>query len=221
MKKISAVLAVALCCAGPALAAKPPKPVKPNPNLTIQASATSVTFGRSVTISGSVKNIPTGTTVDLQQNPYPYTGFRPTGKTAVVDPSGNYSIAGVVPTMHTQYRVVAKTSPPTTSGTVFVRVAVRVAFSVGTTHPRRRQMVRFYGTAAPAHDGKPVLIQKRTSTGSYRTVAQTVLLDNGTATSKYSKRPRIRRSGTYRVIVESLDQDHDNGASRSRSLRVH
>ena len=96
MKKISAVLAVALCCAGPALAAKPPKPVKPNPNLTIQASATSVTFRRSVTLSGTTKNIAAGTSVELQQNPYPYSGFRPAAKTAVVDPMGNWSIAGVV-----------------------------------------------------------------------------------------------------------------------------
>jgi hypothetical protein len=220
MRRISAVLLLLAVCAGPAVAAKPPKPVKPNPNLTIQTSATSVTFGRSITISGSVKNIATGTVIDLQQNPYPYTGFKATGKTAVVDPAGNYSIGGVVPTVHTQYRVVAKTSPPTTSGTVFVRVRLRVAFKVSDSTPRRGQMVRFFGTAAPAHDGKPVLIQKKTSTG-YRTVARTVLLDNGTATSKYSKKLRIRRRGTYRVVVESLDQDHDNGTSRSRTLRVH
>ena len=220
MRKLSAVLALALACAGPALAAKPPKPTKPNPNLTIKASAAAVTFGRSVTISGTTKNIASGTTIDLQQNPYPYTGFKPAGKTAVVDPAGNYSIAGVMPQVHTQYRVTAKTSPPATSGTAFVRVRLNVSFSVSTTRPRRGASVRFFGTAAPAHDGKPVLIQRRTSSG-YRTVAHTVLLDNGTATSKYSKRLKIRSSGTYRVIGESLDQDHDNGTSRTRTLRVH
>ena len=220
MKKISAVLAVALCCAGPALAAKPPKPVKPNPNLTIQASATSVTFGRSITFSGTTKNIAAGTSVELQQNPYPYSGFKPAGKTAVVDPMGNWSIAGVVPSVHAQYRVTAKTSPPSDSGTVFVRVRLRVAFSVSDSTPKRGAMVRFFGTAAPAHDGKPVLIQKKTATG-YKTVATTVLLHNGTASSKYSKKLRIRRSARYRVVVESLDQDHDNGTSRSVTLRVH
>jgi hypothetical protein len=220
MKKISAVLAIAVCCAGPAVAAKPPKGGAPNPNLTIQASATSVTFGRSVTFSGGTKNMPAGTAVELQQNPYPYSGFKTTGKTGVVDPAGNWSIAGIVPAVHTQYRVVAKTSPPTTSGTVFVRVRIRVAFKVSDSTPARGQTVRFFGTAAPAHDGKPVLIQRRTSTG-YRTVARTVLVDNGTATSKYAKRLRIGRRGTYRVVVQSLDQDHDNGTSRSRTLRVH
>ena len=220
MRKISAALVLLAACAGPAVAAKPPKPPKPNPNLTIQSSANAVTFGGSITISGTSKNIASGTSVELQQNPYPYSGFHATGKTGVIDPAGNYSIAGVVPGVHTQYRVVAKTSPPTTSGTAFVRVRLRVSFKVSDSTPRRGQMVRFSGTVAPAHDGKPVLIQKRTSTG-YRTVARTVLVDNGTATSKYSKRMRIRRSARYRIVVQSLDQDHDNGTSRSRTLRVH
>jgi hypothetical protein len=220
MKKISAALILALACAGPALAAKPPKPGKPNSNLTIKASATAMTFGNSVTVSGVARNIAAGTIVELQENPYPYAGFKASGKTAVVDPAGNYSIAGVVPQAHTQYKVVAKTSPPTESGTVFVTVRLKVSFAVGDLTPKRGASVRFYGTAAPAHDGKPVLIQRKTATG-YRTVGRTVLLDNGTATSKYSKKLRIRSTGTYRVIVESVDQDHDNGTSRSRTLKVH
>ena len=226
MKKISAVLAVALCCAGPALAAKPPKPVKPNPNLTIQASATSVTFGRSVTLSGTTKNIAAGTSVELQQNPYPYSGFKPAGKTAVVDPiTANQTIITgpnsrpIVPEPN-RWSMNSPSRIPSDSGTVFVRARLRVAFSVSDSTPKRGAMVRFFGTAAPAHDGKPVLIQKKTATG-YKTVATTALLHNGTASSKYSKKLRIRRSARYRVVVESLDQDHDNGTSRSVSLRVH
>src|SRR3954463_13934874 len=191
MKKLSAALALALVCAGPAVAAKPPpKPPKANPNLTIKTSAGAVTFGRTITLSGTSKNIPAGTTIEVQQNPYPYAGFKPTGKTGVVDPSGNWTIPGVAPQSHTQYKVTAKTSPPTDSGTVFVRVRLRVSFSVSDRTPKRGARVRFYGTAAPAHDGKPVLIQKKTATG-YKTVAHTTLLDNGTATSRYSKKLRI------------------------------
>jgi hypothetical protein len=220
MKKLSAVLALALVCAGPAVAAKPPKGNGPNPNLTIKASANTVTFGRSVTFTGSTKNMPAGTVIEVHQNPYPYAAFKPTGKTGVVDPTGNYSIAGVVPAMNTQYKVVAKTSPPTESGTEFVQVRLRVSFKVSDSTPARGQMVRFSGTVAPAHDGKPVLIQKKTTTG-YKTVARTVTVDNGTDTSKYSKRLRIRRRGTYRVVVQSVDQDHLDGTSRTRTLRVH
>jgi serine protease len=216
MRKISAALAVVLVCAGPAVAAKPPKGPKPNPNLTIKSSANAVTFGKSITLSGGTKNIAQGTTIEVQQNPYPYAGFKPTGKTAVVDPSGNWSIAGIQPQMHTQYKVVAKTSPPTESGAVFVRVRLRVSFSVSDSTPKKGARVRFHGTVAPAHAGKPVLIQRKTSTG-YKTVTRTTT----SSTSTYSKRVRIRRNGTYRVVVQSLDQDHDNGTSRSRTLRVH
>jgi len=216
MKKFSAALALLLVCAGPAVAAKPPKGPKPNPNLTIKSSATAVTFGKSITLSGATKNIPAGTTIELQQNPYPYAGFKPTGKTATVDPSGNWSISAIQPQMHTQYKVVAKTSPPTESAAVFVRVRLRVSFRVSDSTPAKGARVRFYGTVLPAHPGKPVLIQKKTSTG-YKTVTTTKL----SSTSKYSKRLRIRRNGTYRVVVQSLDQDHDNGTSRSRTLRVH
>jgi hypothetical protein len=220
MKKLSAALALVLVCAGPAVAAKPPKGGPPNNNLTIKSSAGTVTFGRTVTISGSTKGMAAGTVIEVQQNPYPYAGFKPTGKTGVVDPSGNYSIPGITPQMNTQYKVTAKTSPPTESGTEFVQVRLRVSFKVSDSTPKKGALVRFSGTAAPAHDGKPVLIQKKTSTG-YKTVARTTLLDNGTDTSKYSKKLRIRRSGTYRVVVQAVDQDHLDGTSRSRTLRVH
>jgi hypothetical protein len=220
VKKLSAALALLVVCAGPAVAAKPPKGGKPNPNLTIKASAPAVTFGRTVTLSGTTKGMSAGTSVEVQQNPYPYAGFKPTGKTGVVDPAGNWSIGGIAPQVHAQYKVVAKTSPPTESAAVFVRVSLRVSFRVSDSTPRKGQRVRFFGTVAPAHDGKPILIQRKTSSG-YRTVARTTLLDNGDATSKYSRRVRIRARGTYRVIAESVDQDHDNGTSRSRTLRVH
>lgn len=219
MRKFSAALAVLLVCAGPAVAArppKPPKPPKPNPNLTIKSSANAVTFGRTITLSGNTRNVASGTTIEVQQNPYPYTGFKPAGKSGTVDPSGNYSIPGVTPQVHTQYRVVAKTSPPIQSTSVFVRVRLRVSFRVSDSTPRKGSMVRFFGTVAPPHPGKPVLVQKRTASG-YRTVARTTL----SSTSTYSKRLRIRTSGTYRVIAESVDPAIDNGTSRSRTLRVH
>ena len=220
MKRLMAVATVALACAAPAIAAKPPKNGQPNPNLTIKSSAGAVTFGRTVTISGTTKGITAGTTIEVDQNPYPYAGFKPSGKTGIVQPDGTYSVSGLLPLVHTQYRVTAKTSPPSESTAVFVRVRLRVSLKVSDYTPKRGQSVRFYGLVSPAHDGKPLLIQKRTSTG-YKTVARTTLLDNGTATSKWSKRLRIRRSGTYRVIAESLDQDHDNGTSRHVTLRVH
>jgi hypothetical protein len=214
MKKIGAALAVLVVCAGPAVAAKPPKTT---PTLTIAASSTNVVFGRTFTVSGTTTNVAAGTKVGLQQSPYPYSGFKPSGKTAVVDPSGNWSIAGVAPQANTQYRArVSKTN----STAVTVHVRLRVAFNVGDSTPKKGQRVRFSGTVAPDRDGKPVLIQKKTASG-FKTVARTTLLDNGTANSKYSRRVKINSKGTYRVVVQSGGQDLDNGVSRSRTLKVH
>ena len=222
VSRLAALAALLLICAAPALAAKPSKPPKgsPNPNLSISSSASKVTFGRSVTISGTLKNSPAGTKVDLEQNPYPFAGFKPTQAGAVLGADGKYSIGGVRPQVNTQYRVVAKTSPPTNSSAVLVNVRISVTFKVSDSTPASGASVRLYGTAAPAHDGRRALIQKRRPSGSYRTIARPLLRDNGTATSKYSKKLRIRANGTYRVVV-SGDADHATGTSRRRALRVH
>jgi hypothetical protein len=92
-----------------------------------------------------------------------------------------------------------------------------VSFRVSDPTPKKGQRVRFFGTVAPTRAGKPVLIQKKTSTGTYKTVTRTTTSSKST----YSKRLKIRRRGTYRVVVQSLAQDLDDGTSRSRTLRVH
>jgi hypothetical protein len=219
--RLSAAAALSMLCVSPAFAAKPPKPPKgaPNPALSIAASASKVTFGRSVTISGALANAPAGTKIDLQENPYPFKGFKPTKFEAVVGANGKYSIGGVAPGLNTQYRVIAKTSPANPSAGVFVNVRIRVMLSVSDRTPASGASVRFSGTAAPAHNGARALIQKRRSSGGYRTIARPLLRANGLA-SLYSKNLRIRAKGTYRVIV-SGDADHLRGTSRRLTLRVH
>ena len=219
--KLSAMAAVSLLCVSPALAAKPAKPPKgtPNPNLSIATSASKVTFGRSVTISGALANAPAGTKIDLQENPYPFKGFKPTKFETVVGANGKYSIGGVAPGLNTQYRVVAKTAPGSPSSGVVVNVRIRVTFNVSDRTPASGSVVRFTGTAAPPHTGARALIQKRKSSGGYRTISRPLLRANG-LTSKYSKKLRIRAKGTYRVIV-SGDADHLRGTSRRITLKVH
>ena len=220
--KLSATAAVTLLCVSPALAAKPVKPPKgtPNPNLSIAANASNVTFGRSVTISGTLANAPAGTNIDLQENPYPFKGFKPTKLGAVVGANGKYAIGGVKPGVNTQYRVVAKTAPANPSSGILVNVRIRVTFNVSDSTPARGASIRFSGTATPPHTGARALIQKRRSSGGYRTIARPLLRANGSLSSKYSKRLRIRAKGTYRVVV-SGDADHVRGTSRRHTLRVH
>lgn len=191
--------------------------------VTIAASPLSIAFGKTTTISGQVAGDGNaGVQVTLQGQPL----ASPAGTkfadvaTATTDAMGNYTFA-VAPTENTRYAVEAKTKPPVTSPTVDVKVRFAVSFRLSDSTPRRGQRVRFLGTVKPAHDGGAVLIQKRASTGKFKTVAKTVLRTSKTAgQSKYSKRLRIRRKGTYRVRVPA-DATHATGTSRRRTIRVH
>ena len=190
--------------------------------LTIASAAPRVVFGSSTTISGQL-NGPgnAGVSVQLQQNPFPYTGgFKDVGTPVVTDSAGRYQFT-VTPALNTRYRVVAKTAPPTTSAEITIGVRLFVSRRVSDATPRRGQIVRFGGIVRPAHDGQVVAIQRRSSTGRYRTVAKTVLRKSSVSSrSIYSKRVRIYRSGRYRVRVATGDGDHLKGTSRSVVLRV-
>jgi hypothetical protein len=87
--------------------------------------------------------------------------------------------------------------------------------------PAAGQLVRFSGTACPEHDGKLAYVQRRTSTGSYRTVAKATLTDTGGPCSNYAKRLRVNRDGVYRVKVPSRDADHSTGTGRRISVNAH
>ena len=74
----------------------------------------------------------------------------------------------------------------------------------------------------PAHDGSEVRIQRRTSSG-WKTIATPTLTAatalDGVPRSKYRKRIRIRRSGTYRTLMPTHG-DHARGKSPKRRAVV-
>ena len=191
-------------------------------NVSIDA-ASPVTWGRSTTVTGKLTatNPNSGVSVDLEADAFPFedSGFARVA-TGVTDAGGDYRITAK-PTSHTRYRVVAKASPPVTSAATTVLVRVRVKFAVSDSTPRAGRVVRFSGTACPEHDGKVAAIQRRTSTGSYRTVARATLADTGSPCSSYARRLRIRRDGIYRVRVPSGDADHSTGTSRRIRIDAH
>jgi hypothetical protein len=188
--------------------------------LSIRASSDPVTFGRSTVISGRLAgNINVGVVVELQENPFPFSGGFRTTATTTTNARGEYSFT-VRPNRNTRYRVVARSVPPETSGELLVEVRVRVGLRVSDSTPARGQLVRFSGGVAPEHDGRIVYIQRRTSTGSYVTVARTRLRDAGTERSVYSRRLRVFRDGVFRARVLGHD-DHATGTSRRRGLDVH
>lgn len=184
-----------------------------------------ITWGQAAHIAGMVSGPgKAGRTVALRVNPYPYvSGFTPTGQTTTTSPTGSYSFT-VRPGSNARYEVTAATKVPVTSGAASVGVRVKAATHVSTRRPIRGQLVRFFGTVTPAHSGRYAQIQRRTSTGLWRTVASTRLvaggLVNGVAVSRYSRRIRVRSSGTYRVRVNPRDGDHLTGNSAAFRERV-
>jgi len=160
--------------------------------------------------------------VALEQNPFPFDDnkFEKTDRTTTTDAQGNYTFANVILPVNTQFRASVGT-PASTSNVVQVNVRLRVSLGVGDKTPSAGQRVRFRGRVWPEHDGKVVAIQRRRSTGGWRTVKRVSTKDvAGQPYSRYSTRVRIGRSGTYRVRVRPADGDHVAGYSRRRTLTV-
>jgi hypothetical protein len=184
--------------------------------LTVAASKAQVTYSRSAVVGGQLKRSPAaGQQLQLEQAPYPFNKFT-TAATATTDASGNYSFT-VTPTSSTHYRVVTVAKPKLTSAEAQVNVAIKVTRSVSDKTPARGQRVRFSGLTAPALAGRAVTIERRAADGSWKTAATTTL----GAQSKYAKRLRIRRSGTYRATVAGTDPALLTGHSSTIRLRVH
>lgn len=191
-----------------------------NAKLTIAAAPNPVTVGKPIAITGKLTGAQNaGQGVMLQVNAYPYAGYV-NGAVTTTDANGNYTLTAT-PLVNTRYQVQTTTvTPAETSGEVTVSAAASVRFGLSDRTPRAGQLVRFYGTVTPANDGASIQIQRLTSTGAWKTVARTYLKDDGAARSKYSRRIRVRRSGSYRVVAPATVSNAE-GISATRSARVH
>ena len=224
--RIAPAVALLAFAATPAVApgqgGKPPKPPKGAAGLTLDARPSTVVFGGTTTVDGRLSGTSNdvGVTVRLEADTTrPYgDSYRDTGLTTQTASAGRYSFS-VKPALNTQYRATAQASPPVTSNARLVVVRMKVGMILSDSTPRRGQRVRFRGSVTPAHDGRAVLVQRRTSTGAFRTVARTTLRDAGDARSTYRRGVRIRTDGVYRVKVPG-DDDHVNGFSRARRIDV-
>ena len=222
--------AAALTLSVPLIATADHKPGHSNPpkgtgDLTITANPNPVLFGRFVTISGRLRGGDNaGKTVTLQHDPFPYGAtYNPQPLTTTTTNSqGDYTFS-VGPKVNTNYRVVANVNPEERSDNRTVGVRMRITRRVSDRTPRRGQLVTFSGTVKPNHNGYRVAIQRRRSTGSWRTVARPRL--RGTVPyaiggkSVYSKALRINRDGIFRVKVNS-HADHVGNVTRRVRLDV-
>jgi hypothetical protein len=210
---ILAAFSAALVLTAASEAQKPPKAG----NVSLKSSAQQVTFSTPVALTGKVKGAKAGIIVTLERRSADETVFAPAG-TATTDAQGDFSFAQR-PAESSVYRAIAATTPPATSDETAVAVAPLVGLKVSDTTPRKGQRVRFRGTVRPQHDGTRVAIQRKRADGTWVTVRSPLLRDAGSSYSRYSKRIRIRRSGTYRTVI-AAHADHAEGVSRQRTLTV-
>jgi hypothetical protein len=195
---------------------------KPQPlGLTLAAIPNPVPVGKPTVLAG----ILTGTgnasrQVVLQSNPFPYVqGFVNTTNIQLTGPQGQFAFTLLAVPLNTQYRVLIPTKPEIASPIVSVGVAVKVGTSVTDTRVRRGQRVRFTGTIKPGKGGERIAIQKLKPKG-WVTVAGATAHRSSSTSSRYTKRIRVTRGGSYRVFVASLDGSYVNSTGRTVRIRI-
>jgi hypothetical protein len=185
------------------------------PALTIAASPNPTIFWGTTTISGDLKGPNQGgRTVTLRRDRYPY-GDGEAVATTKTEPNGNYEFTGRPP-RNTLYRTVVGS---TRSPLLGVRVRIRVSLNLSDNTPQSGQLVTFSGRACPAHDGRTVLFQKRSSTGAWIDFRKTEL-QPAAVCSVYSRQIRLFRDNVWRALV-SRDADHATGVSPLRTVDAH
>lgn len=217
MRWIAAAIAIAVLC--PVAASAHHRPGHGGPgasgNLTLNGTPGAIVAGRTVTLSGKLTGQNNaGRQITLRSDPFPYDSFDNAG-TATTNAQGDYSLAQK-PTVNTRYQARSG-NDESAIVTVLVRPAVGLRLSDST--PRSGQRVRFSGRVCPEHDGSRVAIQRRTTAG-FRTVGRATLRDvPGSPCSRYGRRMRVRRDGTYRAVLPG-HADHATGVSPRRRANV-
>ena len=130
---------------------KPPQAV----SVTLDAKPNPVVFSGVTTLSGKITgDTKAGIVVRFEQDTTkPYgDSYTPSAVTAKTSNGGQFS-ASFKPSVNTQLRAIAQTSPPVTSNARLVNVRPLVGLRVSDSTPRRGSLVTFSGSVFPAHDG--------------------------------------------------------------------
>src|SRR5215211_1803073 len=137
--------------------------------LTIAARPNPVVFFRTTSVFGRYRARNNASrTIGLQRDRWPFEGNWVNAGTDTTDAQGDYSFTARPP-VNTRYRT-RRSGTNLFSVPVTVGVRIRVSRAVSDRTPEVGQRVRFRGRACPQHDGALVRIQRRTSTGGWRTV---------------------------------------------------
>jgi hypothetical protein len=215
MRKYAITAVVLVLGANAAAALSAPTPA----TLSLGANPNPIVFGHATVLNGKLTGAKAGgKKVDVQADFFPYENKFIKVSTVTTSTNGSWT-ATVKPPLNARFRAhQGKTNSPAV--TVLVRIRVSLKFSDRT--PKAGRRVRFFGRACPQHDGSLVRIQRRTRTKKWRTVRRTRLRDlAGSSCSRFSKRLRVFRDGTFRAVVVSNSGANANGRSPRHRVNAH
>ena len=191
------------------------------PTTTPTFTPNPVTFSRPFTISGQLTGTGSGhARVVLLGRTFPFTGaFGQVTNPVLSNADGTYGFSFTAATITSQFEIRADTNPAITTPVVTMPVSSLVSLHAP-GHVRKGRLARFAGTVLPAQDGLVVKIQKRGRDGVFRTVAHTNLHHKNAGSSTYSRRLRLKRTGTYQTVVQSASGPIYPGTSVAKSIKV-
>jgi hypothetical protein len=149
-----------------------------NPALTIQASADPISYGQSVTISGTVTpgaKVP----VTLLARTARQKGFAPVSEVST-DASGNYKFTAQSPIDSTFYKVRGAGK---SSAVLYEGVKDVLSTPVSATTIQAGQALSVSGTVAPDHTGHVIYLERQNASGSDFHVVQVARVLAGSAYS--------------------------------------
>jgi hypothetical protein len=180
---------------------------------TIASSASPVTFGKPIVVSGFLLGPRggAGKRVALEGNAFPYTaGFTQLGNTVVTGADSGYQFV-ITPLLNVQLRVVDRSDPSIVSPTFQQEVAMRVRLRASKRGPRKR--ARFSGSISPARQASVVVIQRRTKRGGWTNVASVLpRTKQGAQSSTFSRKLRVSL-GVYRAVARPNGGAYAGGIS--------
>lgn len=190
--------------------------------VSLAATPNPVPFGGATVLGGTLTGTGnSGRQVVLQGNPFPYTqGFANVSNAQVTNAQGGFAFPLLSVPLNTQYRVLMPQNPSVVSPIVSVGVAVLVSTHLSTSRVRRGSRVRFSGTIRPARDGAQIAFQKLRG-GRWITIGGTITRHGGKSFSRYARRVRIRRGGTFRVFAGIVDGNYVSSTGRARHISTH
>jgi hypothetical protein len=149
-----------------------------NPSLTIGASADPISYGQSVTISGTVTpgaKVP----VTLLARTARQRGFAPVSEVST-DPSGKYKFPAQSPIYSTFYKVKAAGE---SSAVLYEGVKDVLIAKVSATSVQVGQSLTFSGTVEPDHTGHVIYLERLNASGTGFHVRQVSVVRDGSAFS--------------------------------------